>query len=255
MGFIYMLTSPSGKRYIGQTRRTVRQRVQQHLRDSTKSNSILLCRAIAKYGGATFKVETLLEVANHLLDEYEMKMIAAYNTTDKQFGYNISPGGAGHNFENPESMAKMMATIEAKKDVFTAASNKRWSADGSKERQSAALKSAWSKPEAKARKSAASALWQNDPSRTASKEKHRANSTAAQKRPDVIRKRSEAYKKLWVKPDYRKWRSDINAEATRRPETNAKRSESLKIAWAKRKAAAAATGTSVWAKKNTPDSH
>jgi len=144
-----------------------------------------------------------------------------------------------------------MTTIDSKKEVFVAASNKRWSMEGSKDRHSKALKKAWKNSEALACKAEASRQWQNDPKRATSKEKHRINSTLAQKRPEVMRKRSESYKKLWKNPKYHKWRSDINAEATRRPETNRKRSESLKLAWAKRKAAANKAGTSVWAKKRT----
>ena len=84
-----MLTSPSGKRYIGQTKNIVKARVQQHFSDKTKSNAMLVQRAVRKHGKDTFKVETLLEISNNMLDEYEVKFISAYDTIAPR-GYNVA---------------------------------------------------------------------------------------------------------------------------------------------------------------------
>ena len=48
MGFIYILTFPSMKSYVGQTTRTLAKRFAEHRQDD--SNCVLLKRAIDKYG-------------------------------------------------------------------------------------------------------------------------------------------------------------------------------------------------------------
>lgn len=94
MGFIYMITSPSGKSYIGQTLRKVDVRWTQHVYTSNhKLNCCpLLGNAIRKYGKTDMNVTTLLEVDNHLLDHYENVFITAYRTMHP-YGYNLEKGG------------------------------------------------------------------------------------------------------------------------------------------------------------------
>jgi len=48
MGCVYKITSPSGKVYIGQTVKTLHERIKGHKKSST--NCTLLKRAIDKYG-------------------------------------------------------------------------------------------------------------------------------------------------------------------------------------------------------------
>jgi len=90
MGFIYCITSPSNKKYIGQTTKTVQGRFESHCK--TKE-----CRAINNaiqcYGVENMVVETLLEVNDSLLDDYEKKFIIMYDTMVPK-GYNIRSGGS-----------------------------------------------------------------------------------------------------------------------------------------------------------------
>ena len=73
MGVIYCLTSPSGKQYIGQTKRPIEKRLKEH---STRlGGSIILKAAIDKYGLNTFNIEILLQVNDTLLNIYESKFI------------------------------------------------------------------------------------------------------------------------------------------------------------------------------------
>ena len=90
MGYIYCITSPSGKRYIGQTERHYEKRFREHC--ALYNCCILLERAIRKYGKDNMKFEILLMIDNELLNEYEIKFIQLYNTIEPS-GYNIRTGG------------------------------------------------------------------------------------------------------------------------------------------------------------------
>lgn len=110
MGIIYMITSPSGKSYIGQTVRTFNERWSKH-----KSNAMAddpSCRALAeaikKYGEASFQTQTLLECDDEQLDDYEIEMIAKYNTLSPH-GYNLREGGNTTRY-SVESRQKMSDT-------------------------------------------------------------------------------------------------------------------------------------------------
>ena len=89
-GFIYMYTSPSGKKYIGQTIRSLVER------SGKRGHGYRGCEcfysAIQKYGFDTFKKEILKEVKVSELDETEKEFIQRYNTLTPN-GYNISAGG------------------------------------------------------------------------------------------------------------------------------------------------------------------
>jgi group I intron endonuclease len=102
MGFIYCMTSPSGKQYIGQTIHTVEGRVRAHEKDD---GCCALYNAIQLYGIETFKVETLLQCPDKLLNEYETGFIWLYETLCP-FGYNIRTGGSNgkHCDESKERM-------------------------------------------------------------------------------------------------------------------------------------------------------
>jgi len=84
-----MLTSPSGKSYIGQTVKTLQERIATHC---SSNGCPALFAAISKYGIDNFNKEVLLVVNDDLLDEYEIKLIEAYGTRVPR-GYNIAPGG------------------------------------------------------------------------------------------------------------------------------------------------------------------
>ena len=90
MGIIYCLTSPSGKKYIGQTTRDFEKRFEEHC---TRKECRILYNAIQKYGQYNFKKEILLECNNCFLDKYEIKFINLYDTLYPN-GYNIRTGGS-----------------------------------------------------------------------------------------------------------------------------------------------------------------
>jgi group I intron endonuclease len=91
MGYIYCLTFPNGKRYIGQTKRTVEKRVSEHFKCIKNS---LLTSALLKYNILNVHIETLLEINDVKLDHYEKMCIDMFNTIEPN-GYNLQIGGVG----------------------------------------------------------------------------------------------------------------------------------------------------------------
>lgn len=103
-GEIYMITSPNGKKYIGQTRcfytsnsRYIKagskKRFNDHIRCSKDDNvSTLLGRCIRKYGSHNFKIKTLLICDKSKLNYFEVKYIRQYNTLMPN-GLNMVKGG------------------------------------------------------------------------------------------------------------------------------------------------------------------
>lgn len=90
-GYIYIYTSPSGKSYIGQTTRSLKQRA--GYKGKNYESSRIFYRAILKYGFENFEAGILEEVEADLLDEREKYWISYYNTIQPN-GYNIKAGGA-----------------------------------------------------------------------------------------------------------------------------------------------------------------
>ena len=105
MGIIYCLTSPSGKRYIGQTTRPLNTRISEHAK--CPGSCILLENAIKKYGIETFLIECIFDdLENELLDEYEVKCVDIFDTMEPS-GYNIRVGGASGSKHSVESKQRM----------------------------------------------------------------------------------------------------------------------------------------------------
>lgn len=88
----------NGKVYIGQTSTSLHNRVVQHMtnsRPNTKAHKAYFQKALNKYGIQNFDLDIIEICANkEELDERERYWIAYYNSTNKQFGYNIDSGGS-----------------------------------------------------------------------------------------------------------------------------------------------------------------
>lgn len=115
MGIIYLLTSPSGKRYIGQSKHSIERRVSVHksaAKMNTKKNCIVLNAAIKKYGIEKFKKEILLICENEDLNLNEIKFIDFYDTLSPN-GYNLTKGG--DSFHNLSEFSKQKLSISMKK--------------------------------------------------------------------------------------------------------------------------------------------
>ena len=101
-GIVYCYTSPSGKKYIGQTRNEENRRkdfLNINIRYSTKNSKIDNARQ--KYGPENFIYRIIVEVFDEnikklldKLDELEKFFIKDYNTIEN--GYNSDKGGRSH---------------------------------------------------------------------------------------------------------------------------------------------------------------
>jgi group I intron endonuclease len=102
-GDIYVLTSPSGKKYVGQSvqflpcgkRHGYIKRWKQHVYEAKtgKDFSVCLNNAIRKYGEETFTVELLLTCNISDLNRWEQHYIKHLNTFHPN-GYNLTEGGS-----------------------------------------------------------------------------------------------------------------------------------------------------------------
>ena len=101
IGVIYMYTSPSGKKYVGQTVRE-KQRKYDHKMKTSKVKTVFGA-AIRKYGFENleykvlikFKLTNNLEKLKRVLDKLEERYIKMYKTNERSFGYNLTKGGDG----------------------------------------------------------------------------------------------------------------------------------------------------------------
>lgn len=112
MGEIYLLISPSGKYYVGQTKFNSYDRWKQHISDSKAPDGgrcRLLNNAIRKYGPDTFNIEIILQCDLEQLDYYEEKFIMLYNSNDSDFGYNLRSGG---NLSNLSESTKNLMSLQ-----------------------------------------------------------------------------------------------------------------------------------------------
>ncbi|AGE53642.1 GIY-YIG catalytic domain-containing endonuclease [Acanthocystis turfacea Chlorella virus GM0701.1] len=89
MGFIYMLTSPSNKSYIGQTIRSIEERFKEHQKSS--SNCVAIYGAIQKHGWDNFE-KHWYEVPEEELNQHEELMVEVLGTLVPD-GYNMKEGG------------------------------------------------------------------------------------------------------------------------------------------------------------------
>lgn len=93
---VYVHTNKiNGKKYIGQTCQTLKQRSGKDGKGYAKNP--IFGRAIEKYGWDNFTHEVLIEnISAEHADSLERLLIKAWKTQDIKYGYNIEPGGEVH---------------------------------------------------------------------------------------------------------------------------------------------------------------
>lgn len=124
-GEIYLITSPCGKQYIGQTKCLAKRkdkfikwgtfkRWKAHINESSnkKEGCIKLNNCINKYKSENFIVEILLVCDIKYLDYYESYMIKEYNTLSPN-GLNLKTGGKVSLFSE-ESKKKMSESAKGR---------------------------------------------------------------------------------------------------------------------------------------------
>lgn len=103
---VYKHTSPSGKCYIGITGQNPPEKRWQNGR-GYKHNKYF-SSAISKYGWDNFSHEILLSnLTKKEAEESEIKLIAKYKSSDRNFGYNLDFGGSGAGKMSDETKKKL----------------------------------------------------------------------------------------------------------------------------------------------------
>lgn len=116
MGFIYKVTSPSNKIYVGQTRKDdPRKRWKQHCTPSS-TGCTALKRAIDKYGAENMTFEVVEECSDEFLNDRERHWIRELGTLSPH-GYNLTTGGDV--FEISEETKAKMSTTKLQKLIDT----------------------------------------------------------------------------------------------------------------------------------------
>ena len=94
--FLYKLTFPNSKVYIGQTV-NFRVRMRGHKNDSFNPNRMSrncqVNNAIRKYGWENVKRKIILTCDESQIDMFEREYIKLYKSTDRRYGYNRENGG------------------------------------------------------------------------------------------------------------------------------------------------------------------
>lgn len=134
-GEIYCLTSPSGKKYVGQCVKYLSNgkkwgylnRWKDHLREikSGKNFSRALNNSIKKYGSENFKIELLKECLVDELNYFETYYIKELNTLSPN-GYNLTNGGSnGRNCEETKELKRISMIGKNKGKIFNKRQRKR----------------------------------------------------------------------------------------------------------------------------------
>lgn len=106
MGTIYVFTSPSGKRYVGQTVMPLRERIVKHASDSRTGRGTVFHNSIKKYGIENFSLVTAECIPDECLNEWEAEIIKRLGTLHPH-GYNLEPGGGQNGHPCEETRRKL----------------------------------------------------------------------------------------------------------------------------------------------------
>lgn len=113
IGYIYKLTSPSNKHYIGQTVQEVSKRLSKHhtkafSEDPNKCRA--LSNAIVYHGWENFTIEIIDSCYEWNLDFLETEYIEIYNSFAPN-GYNLTKGGRGGSNTLSEEVRNHMSEV------------------------------------------------------------------------------------------------------------------------------------------------
>ena len=112
MGYIYILTSPYGKSYVGQTTRPIHKRLEEH-RTGQSNGCRAIYNAIQKYGWNNFEKDWY-ECPDKELNNHEELMVEVLGTLSPD-GYNLKEGGGNHGKHSEESKKRVGDANRGKK--------------------------------------------------------------------------------------------------------------------------------------------
>jgi len=112
MGYIYILTSPSGKSYIGQTIRPIEKRFKAHQKES--NNCVALYNAIKYHGWNNFEKDWY-ECPDEDLNFDEELLVREMGTLSPG-GYNLKEGGGANGKMSDETKQKISYSTSGEKN-------------------------------------------------------------------------------------------------------------------------------------------
>lgn len=99
----------SGKVYIGQTTKTLGLRWTWHKSQASRSKTIFGCALLGYGSGAFMVLELGRAFSAEELNEMERRAIWSHSADDREFGYNMEPGGVGCGTVSIETRMKLSA--------------------------------------------------------------------------------------------------------------------------------------------------
>lgn len=251
MGWIYKLTSPSGRAYIGKTQQTrVEIRIKEHCQRT--SHCRVIARAIQKYGIDNFVVEKWQFPDEYLL-EYEQLFIMDHGTLAPD-GYNLKAAGYDNTpvpevrkkmgehsrtrWQDPEYRAKVGANISIamqarwerpeEHEKASRRAKKQMEDPAVREASSKRMKAKWEDPEFRERNTQLLRdNWTPEVRQKAADSANRKWDTNPELKENVSQKVSA----LWADPEYRARQRQAMTGRKVSEEGRAKMSEARKRAW------------------------
>lgn len=144
MSFLYRITSPSGKAYIGVAKHSAAARFKKHCYDAKEGRKTALCNAIRKYGPESMRVETLVEASSDYCFALEKKAIVHLNSIFPD-GYNMTYGGEGVHKMDADTAARHKISVNSPevKRKRLEATQKYWNDPESKVIASQVMRDRW----------------------------------------------------------------------------------------------------------------
>lgn len=201
-GFVYLITnSVTGKKYVGQTTKSIQTRLRQH--EQLQGKCPALESAIKKYGREAFSILPLAQAQTQVeLNSEEGYWIETFRTVSPG-GYNLRGGGG--------QIGAMHAETKEKLRVASSTDERREFLRGLRKR-----------PEVLARYAESSREnWESKQEKMA----------AGRARPEVQLRRKESVRKAWKDPELLDRQRLHLAEIAQRPEVKEARSEALRRLW------------------------
>lgn len=200
---IYSATTPHGLKYIGQTKRPLKQRIYEHCLKASKvskDSGTTFHKAIAECGKdrIVWKVEQEFaydqdsleseKAARQLADVFEKDLIAKYQTRERDYGYNSRDGGTGF---------RDSGLTDEERDARDRERNRKWSSEWyakpENRAHAARLGRSW-RIENRERKSVRSRQWYANPE---NKARHRTCTLIRLSDPEKLRIQRE-YRANWA---------------------------------------------------------
>lgn len=170
MPCVYIITSPSGKQYIGMSVYEADVRFNQHANAAgpKKGRMPVFHRAIKKYGREAFVVKTLAIGSRSYCAALEERAIKAFGTLYPK-GYNLVKGGEGSGTMTTASKRRQSASLVAAlaspeaKQRMSEAQKRIWSDPVRRKKHSDSVRAAFASPESRERLVAAQKAGNADP--------------------------------------------------------------------------------------------